>query len=41
MLLTDSGAHSYIGAESDGRIQLAKEIATEEFTSLNDWIKRN
>jgi len=34
-------AHTYMGSNSDAQIQLAKEIATEEFTTLNDWIKQN
>lgn len=34
-------AHTYMGENADERIQLAKEIATEDFTSLNDWIKQN
>jgi len=34
-------AHTYMGPNSDAQIQLAKEIATEEFTTLNDWIKQN
>jgi len=33
--------HTYMGPNSAAQIQLAKEIATEEFTSLNDWIKLN
>ena len=34
-------AHTYMGEDADERIQLAKEVATEEFTSLNEWIKQN
>ena len=34
-------AHTYMGPNSDDRIQLAKEIATGEFTSLDAWIKTN
>jgi len=34
-------AHTYMGPNSDKSIQLAKEIATDEFNSLNDWIKQN
>lgn len=34
-------AHSYMGPNSEAQIQLAKEIATQEFTSLNNWIKQN
>lgn len=34
-------AHTYMGPNSEAQIQLAKEIASEEFTSLNDWIKFN
>lgn len=33
-------AHTYMGPNSEAQIQLAKEIATEEFTSLNEWIKQ-
>ncbi|MDH4295132.1 MAG: NmrA/HSCARG family protein [Cyclobacteriaceae bacterium] len=32
-------AHTYMGPNSEVQIRLAKEIATEEFTSLNEWIK--
>ncbi len=32
---------TYMGPNSEAQIQLAKEIATEPFTSLNDWIKQN
>jgi uncharacterized protein YbjT (DUF2867 family) len=34
-------AHTYMGPNSEAQIKLAKEIATEEFTSLKDWIKNN
>lgn len=34
-------AHTYMGPDSDDRIQLAREIATGEFTSLDAWIKTN
>lgn len=34
-------AHTYMGPGSQTQIQLAKEIATGNFTSLNDWIKQN
>ncbi|MBK6622656.1 MAG: NmrA/HSCARG family protein [Saprospirales bacterium] len=34
-------AHTYMGENADERIQLAKEIATEDFVTLNDWIKQN
>jgi hypothetical protein len=34
-------AHTYMGPNSDERIQLAKEIATDEYNSLNNWIKQN
>jgi len=34
-------AHTYMGPNSETQIQLAKEIATEEFTSLNEWINQN
>ena len=33
-------AHTYMGPNSEAQIQLAKEIATEEFTSLNAWINQ-
>ena len=33
--------HTYMGPNSEAQIQLAKEVATEEFTSLNQWIKQN
>ena len=33
--------HIYLGPNSEAHIQLAKEIATENFTSLNEWIKQN
>jgi uncharacterized protein YbjT (DUF2867 family) len=34
-------AHTYMGPNAEQQIELAKEIATEKFTSLNDWIKQN
>lgn len=34
-------AHTYMGENADKRIQSAKEIATEDFVTLNDWIKQN
>lgn len=34
-------SHTYMGPNSDDRIQLAKDIATEKFTSLDEWIKQN
>ena len=34
-------AHTYMGPNSEAQIQLAKEIATEEYTTLNAWIKLN
>ena len=33
--------HTYMGPNSEAQIQLAREIATEGFTSLNEWIKLN
>ncbi len=33
--------YTYMGPNSEARIQLAKEMATEEFTSLNHWINQN
>lgn len=34
-------AHTYMGENADERIQSARAIATEEFVTLNDWIKQN
>lgn len=34
-------AHTYMGPNSDDSIQLAKEVATGGFTSLDSWIKKN
>jgi uncharacterized protein YbjT (DUF2867 family) len=34
-------SHTYMGPNSDAQIEMAKEISTEEFTPLNDWIKQN
>jgi len=34
-------AHTYMGEDVGDQIQLAKEIATEDLTSLNEWIKQN
>ncbi|RXP47050.1 NmrA/HSCARG family protein [Lutibacter sp. HS1-25] len=34
-------AHTYMGPDSEEQIKLAREIATEEFTSLDKWIKQN
>lgn len=34
-------AHTYMGPKSEAQIQLAKEVATEDFTSLVEWIKQN
>lgn len=34
-------SHTYMGPNSDDRIQLAQEIATGKFTSLSEWIKDN
>ncbi len=33
--------HTYMGPNADDRIQLAKEIATEPFTPLTQWIQEN
>ena len=33
-------AHTYMGPNADNQIKSAKEIATENLTSLNDWIKQ-
>jgi len=40
-LLSYFELYSYMGPNSDGQIQLAKEIATAPFTSLDEWIKLN
>ena len=34
-------AHTYMGPNSETRIQLAKDIATGELTSLNEWINQS
>lgn len=34
-------SHTYMGPSSGDQIQLAKEVSTEQFISLNDWIKQN
>lgn len=34
-------AHTYMGPNSEEQIKLAKEIATEDFVSLSEWIKQN
>ena len=34
-------SHTYMGPDSETSIQLANEISTEPFTSLNEWIKQN
>jgi hypothetical protein len=33
--------HTYMGPDSDAQIQLAKDIATGDFISFNDWIKQH
>jgi uncharacterized protein YbjT (DUF2867 family) len=33
--------HTYMGPNSETSIQQAKDVATESFTSFNDWIKHN
>jgi uncharacterized protein YbjT (DUF2867 family) len=40
-LLAYFESYSYMGPNSDAQIQLAKEISTEPFTPLNEWIKLN
>ncbi|MCJ8155778.1 hypothetical protein MKJ01_18670 [Chryseobacterium sp. SSA4.19] len=40
-LLAYFEAYSYMGPNSDNQVQKAKEISTEPFVSLNDWIKLN
>ncbi|MFH6768679.1 NmrA/HSCARG family protein [Gaetbulibacter aquiaggeris] len=34
-------AHTYMGPNSEAQIHLAKEIATDDFNSLNNWLKQN
>jgi uncharacterized protein YbjT (DUF2867 family) len=34
-------SHTYMGPNSEARIKLAKEVSTEQFTPLNEWIKQN
>ena len=34
-------SHTYMGPNHGEHIQLAKEVSTEQFTPLNEWIKRN
>lgn len=34
-------AHTYMGPNAEARIQLAKDVATGDFTSLGEWIQRN
>lgn len=34
-------SHTYMGPNSDAQIQTAKEISTEPFTPLDEWIKLN
>jgi uncharacterized protein YbjT (DUF2867 family) len=34
-------AYTYMGPTSDNQIELAKEIATEPFTKLEEWVKQN
>ncbi|MBL7859583.1 MAG: NmrA/HSCARG family protein [Cyclobacteriaceae bacterium] len=34
-------SHTYMGPNSDAQVKMAKEISTEPFTSLNEWIKQN
>ncbi|MBL7765520.1 MAG: NmrA/HSCARG family protein [Chitinophagaceae bacterium] len=33
-------AHTYMGPDSDSSIKLAKEISTEPYTSLHEWIQQ-
>jgi uncharacterized protein YbjT (DUF2867 family) len=33
--------HTYMGPDSEKRIELAKNIATEKFTSLQEWLRQN
>ena len=32
--------HTYMGPNSEARIELAKDIATNKFTSFNEWINQ-
>ncbi len=34
-------SYTYMGPNSDEQIQKAKELSTEQFTSLDEWIKQN
>jgi uncharacterized protein YbjT (DUF2867 family) len=34
-------SHTYMGPNSNAQIQMAKEISTEPFTPLGEWIKQN
>lgn len=34
-------SYTYMGPNSDSQIPLAKEVSTEPFTTLNEWIKQN
>ncbi len=34
-------AHTYFGPKAEGKIALAKDIATEPLTSLEEWIEQN
>ncbi len=34
-------AHTYMGPNSEAKIQLAREVAIEEFISLNEWMTQN
>ena len=40
-LLAYFEAYTYMGPDSEARIQMAKEISTAPFTPLNEWIKVN
>ncbi len=40
-LLAYFESYTYMGPNSEARIQIAKEISTEPFTPLNEWIKVN
>ena len=33
--------HTYMGPDSKSRIELAKEVATQEFITLRDWLREN
>jgi len=40
-LLAYFESYTYMGPNSDAQVQMAKEISTEQFVPLNEWIKLN